>query len=1151
MHFGPEWMRAKQHPAARAQNSPSPPSTYSALVAPTQFEKSDDHNPFGYSKEEILRIYKENTNKGGLGLEVERWEGVVRDVINEPMSLREMGEAEKKLFAGSLNSDLRRRQSVDYLSPLSTSTDRSRLNYSNSITGSPLRERFGPLRRRDSTDSPSSAAPLTRKQSVPSLQNTGIAPRDVGLPSPRNRVGLTHNLDGVSSSGDPWTARRRTSEVSLKSAIGISREASSDLHEVKVNDIPEDREDVGFNGEVEKYSDRAPDDLSAYQVNYSAAQSLGSNDTELHDVKVHANHSFENTVHYSKLDRAPNGPPPGLSDLASVEWSYKDPTGQIQGPFRADLMQKWYDEGYFSFDLPTKRTHLDTHWATVEDLLRRAGDDKIFLSVPQPTAPPGLVRTIDSPSYSGLTEQNVYKTLSQPSPIRTLHSSALDSYVTPVSNPSNSPSSFGGARFSNGSSDSLAINGRTASLSYLGEPSVNGRVTNLANLTDVSAPLLARRATLNDTALDSGMVHSQPYSNATSSRTASLGEYAFSGHYNSGSYTPILDSVAPPRNVDPMPLNAYNQNPGLEPPLNYHNGRSGHEGVFQDNVLGDPAFNQSDYGIVDGVQRIGLVNEEASPFNHYGTFVGAGPGQVQFGQPFPPHANVHGSARTTLDSLDQHPATVIDGPSDAQAESEAAVQSPWQDITDVSAARGTSVDILQSSPVSPWGDKIEGSQQLPWSYQASAPDSWKRDRLTFSNVVQHNQQYPMNNGEVATLSAPDSSNLQEEQAEAIHTLPTENACVVSGNAAQPSHNQIIPQPEERKPEVTLVTPDVPDKTDASAQLPAPKIVWSKEPSPSISLREIQEAEAKKVEVRKAAERAIRTASAESKEEAQAFTTSWGLPSSQAGARLPGPSKEAAPASPSTPAPPTPVWTNAVKSSAAKKSMKEIQEEEERRKRLLSTKEPTVPTSARKAPVHEPVNKGATSQGSAWTVIGPNGKPTAPVVVSAKLPPTSASSAVVPSSSSRVNGSAIARSVAPIAPTKVPSSITPKLDDSPSAPSHEFLRWLTDSLKGLNNSVNVEEIMSMLLSFPLDPDSSTIELISDLIYTNSTTLDGRRFAAEFVSKRKNDAKAKGAGSSSKSLAKPVSIADVVKAAPKAAQSEWAFKVVNKKKKGGRT
>ena len=89
---------------------------------------------------------------------------------------------------------------------------------------------------------------------------------------------------------------------------------------------------------------------------------------------------------------------------------------------------------------------------------------------------------------------------------------------------------------------------------------------------------------------------------------------------------------------------------------------------------------------------------------------------------------------------------------------------------------------------------------------------------------------------------------------------------------------------------------------------------------------------------------------------------------------------------------------------------------------------------------------------------------------------------------------------------------------------------------------------MLLSFPVEPDSSTLEIISDLIYANSTTLDGRRFANDFASRRKADAARPKTGGAS--AAKIASIADVVKAQPKPAQPEWGFKVVNKKKKGGR-
>lgn len=108
MHFGPEWMRTKSQPSSRPQ-PPSPPptatpitgaSTYSALVSPappTQPEKRDEAHPFRYSKEEMLRIYKEGGGKGGLGIEVERWEGVVREVGTDPIGLREMDDSEKKV----------------------------------------------------------------------------------------------------------------------------------------------------------------------------------------------------------------------------------------------------------------------------------------------------------------------------------------------------------------------------------------------------------------------------------------------------------------------------------------------------------------------------------------------------------------------------------------------------------------------------------------------------------------------------------------------------------------------------------------------------------------------------------------------------------------------------------------------------------------------------------------------------------------------------------------------------------------------------------------------------------------------------------------------------------------------------------------------
>lgn len=105
MHFGPEWMRTKQHPTARVHNPPSPPPTHSSLASmpSAPYEKRDEPHLFRYSKEDLLRIYKESDNKGAMGLEVERWEGVVREGASEPVSLREMDEAEKKVDPHEMN----------------------------------------------------------------------------------------------------------------------------------------------------------------------------------------------------------------------------------------------------------------------------------------------------------------------------------------------------------------------------------------------------------------------------------------------------------------------------------------------------------------------------------------------------------------------------------------------------------------------------------------------------------------------------------------------------------------------------------------------------------------------------------------------------------------------------------------------------------------------------------------------------------------------------------------------------------------------------------------------------------------------------------------------------------------------------------------
>ena len=77
-------------------------------------------------------------------------------------------------------------------------------------------------------------------------------------------------------------------------------------------------------------------------------------------------------------------PPPGLPtpSLPRPEsmWHYRDPSGQVQGPFAASMMQDWYRQNFFAGDLRVKRSQ-ELDFESLDNLVRRAADpDTPFLS---------------------------------------------------------------------------------------------------------------------------------------------------------------------------------------------------------------------------------------------------------------------------------------------------------------------------------------------------------------------------------------------------------------------------------------------------------------------------------------------------------------------------------------------------------------------------------------------------------------------------------------------------------------------------------------------------------------------------------------------------------------------------------------------------
>ncbi|MCJ1400360.1 hypothetical protein MMC11_003565 [Xylographa trunciseda] len=283
--------------------------------------------------------------------------------------------------------------------------------------------------------------------------------------------------------------------------------------------------------------------------------------------------------------------------------------------------------------------------------------------------------------------------------------------------------------------------------------------------------------------------------------------------------------------------------------------------------------------------------------------------------------------------------------------------------------------------------------------------------------------------------------------------------------------------------------------------------WAKENiegSKGPSLKEIQEAEARQTAQQEEMAAAARRALAEQERQMQMQSTipAPGLPST---------ANWASGNSPSTPTSGGPsAWAKplagkqptSVSASAAKKTLAQIQKEEEARKARVaavaaanivsnSAGIPALPGGKRYADlagkVASPISTGV---GGAWTTVGAGGKLKAPIG-------GPAASAPVPRAVSGGLVTSTATAVRP-KPTVAPvRSITTGGSSSGQSANDELYKWAKGALgKGLNTSINVDDFVRNLLQLPSEP-----EILSEAVYANSPTLDGRRFAEEFIRRRK--------------------------------------------------
>lgn len=312
-----------------------------------------------------------------------------------------------------------------------------------------------------------------------------------------------------------------------------------------------------------------------------------------------------------------------------------------------------------------------------------------------------------------------------------------------------------------------------------------------------------------------------------------------------------------------------------------------------------------------------------------------------------------------------------------------------------------------------------------------------------------------------------------------------------------------------------------------------------------SLREIQEVEAKRDALRrqverKAASEALAQAEANALQAAPAIVTvplNWAADSI---GDQQSPSQSGAAA-----------WKSS--SASGKKTLAQIQQEEEAARRAKAAAQAKALAQVQVNGARAPATFGAKYAETAmkpsgtWATVGSGGKVSAPIQRVDQRPPVGVTA---PVTKPRV----VSVPVTPIATTR-PSD--------PDAISPEFLNWARTALKGLNPGVNFAEFLQLLLSFGTDGGKDTREIISDSIYANSATMDGRRFADEWSKRRKEDLK--NTNGQNKSISELTSTlasssastnsngwSDVVKTKPgkQDTEEEWntSFKV--QAKKGGK-
>jgi PERQ amino acid-rich with GYF domain-containing protein len=174
--------------------------------------------------------------------------------------------------------------------------------------------------------------------------SSGPAPipssRDGGQPSPRPRVGFAPSFDGVLNGGESWGARRRPSEGFLRAAARGDAGGGELQQDDKGLDIKEEEEEKpiaeqadALDGPGDRYPHEPSPQPSLLHFLHSDDGSREALEKPIINESCFTSETRSSSASGGEHTRLVTKPHPSLVDLASVEWSYLDPQGQVQGIF--------------------------------------------------------------------------------------------------------------------------------------------------------------------------------------------------------------------------------------------------------------------------------------------------------------------------------------------------------------------------------------------------------------------------------------------------------------------------------------------------------------------------------------------------------------------------------------------------------------------------------------------------------------------------------------------------------------------------------------------------------------------------------------------------------------------------------------------------